>query len=134
MKWCVLFADEKGKHRAFKVVADKDRYKTELLSELSMTWEEFGEYCENFRTVRDKFIAHLDDLRKVPVPMLDAMVTSTSFTLLYLYRHERENADLEDVPPPGQVYYDRSYEDARFAYTGEPRVRYTGGRKPMDIV
>ena len=63
------------------------------------------------------------------MPMLDAVVESAAFTLLYLHRREGKNADLVDVPPPGQVYYDRAYEDARYAYTGKPQVIRTGGRK-----
>ena len=129
MKWCMLFADENSKHHAFKVVSDKDRYTRELLAQLKMTWEELEAYGKMLRTVRDKFIAHLDDVQRAPMPMLDAVVESAAFTLLYLHRHEGKNADLVDVPPPGQVYYDRAYEDARYAYTGKPKVIRTGGRK-----
>jgi hypothetical protein len=87
----------------------------------------FEAYGKMLRTARDKFIAHLDDVQRAPMPILDAVVEGAAFTLLYLHRHERKSADLADVPPSGQIYYDRAYEDARYAYTGKPKVIRTGG-------
>lgn len=132
MKWCMLFADDRAKHRLFNLVSDRAKFKQELLTHLQMSWDEFESYSKTLRAVRDKFIAHLDDEIKTPMPMLDAVVESASFALLYLYKHESKIADLTDVPPPAHIYYDRAYEDARYAYTGKPKTISVGGHRPED--
>ena len=63
--------------------------------------------------------------------MLDVVVASSKFLILFLLRHENQNNDLTDVPAPLDAVYDVAYSDARFAYTGEPEVRYSGGRGPQ---
>ena len=60
----------------------------------------------SLRTARDKFIAHLDDEVVAPMPMVDVVVASSKFLILYLLRHETQNNDLTDLPAPLDAVYD----------------------------
>jgi hypothetical protein len=128
--WCKIFADRKAKHYSASVVSDGERFKNELLAHLNMSDTEFAEYEKLMRGVRDKFIAHLDDLTAVPVPKFEAALDSVKFLLDYLFRHENKGNILEGVPRFPDPVYRLAYEDAHFAYTGKPKVIYTGGREP----
>jgi hypothetical protein len=128
--WCKIFADKKAKHYSAGVVSDGERFKNELLAHLNMSDTEFAEYEKLMRGVRDKFIAHLDDLTAVPVPKFDPALDSVKFLLDYLFRHENKGKILEGVPRFPDPVYRLAYEDAHFAYTGKPKVIYTGGREP----
>ena len=130
--WCKIFADKKAKHYSVNVVTDGERFKNELLANLKMSEIEFFEYEKLMRGVRDKFIAHLDDLAAVPVPKFEPALESVKLLLDYLFRHENKDNILEGVPRFPDPVYRLAYEDAHFAYTGKPKVIYTGGRNPAE--
>ena len=52
------------------------------------------------------------------------------FLLDYLFRHENKDNILNQVPRFLDPICMMVYEDAHFAYTGKPKVYYSGGRKP----
>ena len=54
------------------------------------------------------------------------------FLLDYLFRHENKDKILEGVARFPDPAYRLAYEDAHVAYTGKPKVFYTGGRIPTE--
>src|SRR6202030_518737 len=62
LDWCKLFADKDGnsEHGWRRLVSDPASFEAALLSDLGLTADQFKDYCQEMRTLRDKFIAHLD--------------------------------------------------------------------------
>lgn len=113
LDWCKLFADRKGKHFWDKIVDinDQDEFFRLLLEELKLSPQEFDDYCNVFRTYRDKFVAHLDDRNIMDLPFLETAINS----VLFLSRHLNPRWFSDQVPPL-EAYYETCCEEARIVY------------------
>ena len=58
----------------------------------------FQDYRNEMREYRDKFVAHLDDLRVMQVPRLDNARASVEFYHAYVAGNEAQAGDLAGVP------------------------------------
>jgi hypothetical protein len=100
LEWCKLLGDTRGDHHWKQLVSDHGRFERELLARLGMSPAEFEAYIDEMRKYRDKFVAHLDSLRTMDIPVLDAAKASVAFYHGYLVAHDAEAGDL--AAQPGQ--------------------------------
>jgi hypothetical protein len=98
LEWCKLFADRRGEHQWSRVVDERDRFEAELYTALGVTPAEFTKLIAKVKHYRDKFVAHLDQERKMHPPMLE--VPKTSIAVLYqrLVRHIDDPEDWLGLP------------------------------------
>lgn len=99
LEWCKLFGDAEDtwrqnmqKHSWRLIVTDASAFEVGLLSQLSCSSVEFEALRDYVRTYRDKFIAHLDELRTGRPPMLVNLKASAAYYLDYLLQHEHNSA------------------------------------------
>ncbi len=116
IEWCKLLGDSQGKHYWAKVVTDSDGFESEMLSHLGLTVDEFVAYMSQMRTYRDKFLAHLDDLRVMDVPFLDQAQAAVEFYHRHVVQHEAEAGDLSGLPTDLADYYLHCFTDATVTY------------------
>jgi hypothetical protein len=114
LQWCKLFGDGNGKHHWRKVVTNPSEFERELLQDLGVTSaDEFSAFIKEIRVHRDKFIAHLDDLRVANIPFLDLVHASTDFYHAYLVAHEIAASDLAPLPANLMNYYTAAFHEAQ---------------------
>jgi hypothetical protein len=118
LEWCKLLGDERAQHHWSKIVADKARFERELLEHLNVDAAVFQTYRNEMREYRDKFVAHLDDLRVMQVPRLDYARASVEFYHAYVVDNEQA-ADLAGLPDTAELlrqYYDQCAAEATRVY------------------
>jgi hypothetical protein len=71
LDWCKLFADYDGEHHWRRVVNDRVRFKKDLYTTLAIKGAEFTKTTKEVKHYRDKFVAHLDEERIMPMPALE---------------------------------------------------------------
>jgi hypothetical protein len=98
LEWCKLLGDERAQHHWSKIVSDKATFEQELVAHLNMNAAAFQDYRNEMREYRDKFVAHLDDLRVMQVPRLDNARASVEFYHAYVAGNEAQAGDLAGVP------------------------------------
>jgi hypothetical protein len=81
LDWCKLFAEKKGRHYWGRIFADSENFKEKLLTRLGIDEEAFEAEIKAMLTYRDKFVAHLDELRIMDVPRLEIAKASVIFFL-----------------------------------------------------
>lgn len=116
LEWCKLLADPKGNHFWAKVVTDKAHFEAELLSHLGVGEGEFASYIGQMRDYRDKFLAHLDDLNQMDIPMLDRARAAVEFYHRYVVQHEAGAGDLASLPSDLSAYYRQCFDEAKAIY------------------
>ncbi|MEY6433597.1 hypothetical protein ABC977_14420 [Thioalkalicoccus limnaeus] len=114
LEWCKLFADRNGKHHWRKVVPDPDGFLPGLFGSIGVSEEAFNSLCEETRTYRDKFIAHLDEGRLMHIPRLNVIIDSSIF-LYGLIRTEYQQF-LGDAPPDLRQFYEERLAEATGVY------------------
>src|SRR5215472_5874884 len=57
-------------------------------SHLGISPSEFEGYISKMRAYRDKFLAHLDDLNQIDIPLLDRALTAVNFYHRHIVQHE----------------------------------------------
>lgn len=97
LEWCKLLGDEKAEHGWEKIVSDKKKFKADLLTDLKVTEAEFEEFRKKMRTLRDKFIAHLDSDETMYIPLLDLAKASVEFYHGYIVTNEAKPGDLSGL-------------------------------------
>jgi hypothetical protein len=96
LEWCKLFTDrtakEWGKHHWRRVVAEPHRFEAELYTTLGVTTAaEFADLIAPVRKYRDKFVAHLDEVRVMHWPTLDQPMKAVEFLFERLAREARSH-------------------------------------------
>jgi hypothetical protein len=93
LEWCKLFADRKGRkgqpygeHHWRRLVAEPDRFETDLCTTLGVTADEFAALIAEVKRYRDKFIAHLDVERTMHRPNLTQPMKAVEFLFERLAR------------------------------------------------
>jgi hypothetical protein len=116
IEWFKLFGDRNGKHYWAKVITDRSRFETQMLHHLGMTLAEFAAYIDEMRRYRDKFIAHLDDLKVMEIPFLDRAWSAVDFYHGYIVAHEAPLGGLDGLPADLPDYYRRRFDEAQATY------------------
>jgi len=107
LEWLKLFGDKNGKHCWEKVVTDSPAFFSELLTTLALTKNEFTDYIKEMRTYRDKFIAHLDNVETMHIPVLENVKSSAIYLYDYLYLHDEESNIFIDSPANATIFYEK---------------------------
>ena len=116
LEWCKLIGDRKGKHYWAKTVTDPSRFEAELQSHLGIDGDELAGYVDEMCTYRDKFIAHLDDLRVMDIPHLDRARAAVNFYHDHVVKYEAAVGDLAGLPIDLVDYYRHCFEEAKATY------------------
>ena len=98
LDWCKLFGDKKAEHYWGQVVSDPVQFETGLLGHLGMDANAFQGEIDAMRRYRDKFVAHLDRLGVMDIPVLDAAQAAVQFYHGHIVEHEAAPADLSGLP------------------------------------
>jgi hypothetical protein len=98
LEWCKLFGDKNGKHHWSSVVSDRAAFEAGLLAHLKMDATVFQLQVDAMRLYRDKFVAHLDSLHVMDIPMLDMAQASVWHLHEYLITSESGDVDLSGLP------------------------------------
>jgi hypothetical protein len=90
LEWCKLFTDRRGKdwgkHHWRRVVAEPARFEAKLYTTLGVTAAEFDDLIAPVRKYRDKFVAHLDEVRVMDWPSLEQPMKAVEFLFERLAR------------------------------------------------
>jgi hypothetical protein len=116
IEWCKLLGDQRGNHCWANVVTDPSRFEAELLRHLGINADELAGYINETRTYRDKFLAHLDDLRVMDIPFLDRAQAAVDFYHRYVVQHEAATGDLAGLPIDLADYYNHCFNEAKAIY------------------
>lgn len=90
---------------------------------LAVTDREFVAYIQQMKTYRDKFVAHLDDDRKMMVPNLAVAKKSATFLYKRLLDQEAGTGTFNDAPKSPTVFYDAFFIEAQQEYSNAGRTR-----------
>jgi len=114
LEWCKVFADRNGKHHWRRIVPKPDKFLPSLYTGIAISENEFKQQLLVVKTYRDKFVAHLDDERKMNIPQLQIVIDSTIF-LYSQIRNEYQHV-LSDAPNDLLSFYEQRYSDGQIAY------------------
>lgn len=98
LEWCKLFADTKGHHYWRRIVTDATSFEAALLRRLGMDADGFQSEIDAMRVYRNKFVAHLNSLKVMDVPQLDAAQESVRFYHDHIVTREATPEDLTGLP------------------------------------
>jgi hypothetical protein len=87
-----------------------------MLGHLGMTGDQLAIYITEMRTYRDKFLAHLDDLRTMNIPFLDTARSAVEFYHRQVVEREASAGDLVGLPTDLAEYYRHCFEQAQAIY------------------
>jgi hypothetical protein len=113
IEWCKLLGDRNGKHFWANVVADPPSFEDMMLRHLGMTADELAAYVNEMRTYRAIFLAHLDDLNIMGIPVLDRARAAAEFYHRHVVEHEAGAGDFVGLPTELPDYYRRCFEEAQ---------------------
>jgi hypothetical protein len=112
IEWCKLLGDNKGRHYWTNVVTDSSSFEAAMLTHIGVNSDELAAYVDEMRTYRDKFLAHLDDLRVMDIPVLDRALAAVEFYHRHVVQHEAAAGDLAGLPTDLPDYYNHCFEEA----------------------
>lgn len=118
VEWCKPLGDVKGRHFWANVIADTSGFESAMLGHVGLTAAEFAAYIDEMRTYRDKFLAHLDDLRVMAVPFLDKAKAVVEFYHRRIVLHKAEAGDIAGLPVDLADHYRHCFEEATVVYDG----------------
>ena len=81
LAWCKLFGKVNDQHAWQKVVSDSAAFEVDLLKHLGASAVEFNKFRDAMFGYRDKFVAHLNSLRKMSIPKLEISHKSRSVSI-----------------------------------------------------
>ena len=98
LEWCKLLGDQKGKHHWSRVVSDAAQFEAGLLQHVRMDVLAFQAEVKTMRHYRDKFVAHLDDLPVMDIPVLEAAKEAVWFYHRHIVTFETQAGELAGIP------------------------------------
>lgn len=116
LEWCKLFAERNGKHDWRKVVADPTGFLPSMLARLRMTEADLQAYTDEMRHYRDKFVAHLDDVHVMNIPLLRASGRSVACLYTDLTTSPITKQYLPDARLSAGRYYALFANEGRHVY------------------
>ncbi len=112
LEWCKLFvANERHAWDRLIPQADRDKFTADLPTHLGINQAGWTAYIDEFRTYRDKFLAHLDSNRTMHPPKLDLAIEAVLFYASHLQQTHAESKDIH----PADMDLRRSFETAQKA-------------------
>ena len=120
LDWCKLFGKRNDQHAWQEVVSDSAAFESNLLKGLGVSVGEFDKFRDAMFGYRDKFVAHLDSLRKISIPEIELAQDSVNFYCAYVAEHEAEVGDLQGLPDSAlklKLGYEQSEREAEAVYS-----------------
>ncbi len=112
LEWYKLFTEKGGKHHWKKVVSDPGSFLPTLYEAINLSEATFNEHCEEVKTYRDRYLAHLDEpTADDKYPFLTPILDSAIF-LGDLVTHQNLNI-LQDAPPDMRAFYEERLAHGR---------------------
>lgn len=115
-EWCKVFADRKSKHHFARVVPEPATLLAELTAALGMDEAAYDALIAGVRAYRDKFVAHLDDLRVMNIPLMQPLLDSAIFMYDTLCTNEATVVHLTGLQPDAKQFYDQRFAEALAEY------------------
>jgi len=125
LEWCKLLGDKKAEHHWSRVVSDAAAFEAGLLHHIGIDVDSFQKEIDSMRSYRDKFIAHLDSLPVMNIPMLDIAQASVWFYHGYVVGHEIAADDLTGLPDTMNKFirgYEQCVDEATDVYLKQTRL------------
>jgi hypothetical protein len=116
LEWCKLFADRNDPHFWRNIIGDAAAFEAGLLAELGITSEARAGYCQEMKTYRDKFIAHLDSEFTMHIPRLELAKESVFYYHAHIASTEQLDGVFVNLPRDLPAYYDKCASDALAVY------------------
>ncbi len=115
LNWCILFADQKGKHHWLKAFKTKDNLVNGLYQSIAMTESAFNDELLKVKRYRDKYLAHLDNPAPAPLfyPKTEFMLKSAKHIFETLKSNEQTKPFLSGVYLNADEHYAEKYEEAK---------------------
>jgi hypothetical protein len=110
LEWCKLLGDKKDKHHWSRVVSDTTRFEADLLRHIGIDAAAFEAEIKAMRLYRDKFVAHLDDLLMMDIPVLEAAKLAVWFYHGYIVTCEAKAGELAGIAADTTDKLTRGYE------------------------
>ena len=120
LAWCKLFGKVNDQHAWQKVVSDSAAFELNLLKHVGASAVEFNKFRDAMFGYRDKFVAHLDSLRKMSIPKLELAQKSVNFYCAYVAEHEAQVGDLRGLPDSAlklKLGYEQCESEAEAVYS-----------------
>jgi len=117
LEWCKLFAERNGKHHWRKVVVDPTAFMPGMLAHLRITEAELQTYIDEMRQYRDKFVAHLDEVQVMNIPLLRTSARSVMYLYTELTTAPETKQYLPDAPLSAGLYYALFANEGRHIYS-----------------
>ena len=126
LEWCKVFGDKNGKHfwkRSITDETDQIEFRRTLLKLLSMNECQFEDYVTQMCALRDKAIAHFDNISEIYVPSTDPAKISAQALYVFLTSC-RGYADAfpENLPDPFS-FYDNVLSAGKSAYLPPKQIQ-----------
>ena len=120
LDWCKLFGLKNDPHHWGNIASNPKEFESKLLQCLNTSAAEFEKFRLAMREYRDKFVAHLDVLRKMNIPHFDIAQKSVTFYCEYVAKNEVQVGILVDLPDSAEKLikaYQQCESEAERAYT-----------------
>lgn len=101
-----------GEHHWRRVVAEPDRFETELYTALAVTADEFADLIAQVKGYRDGFVAHRDEERMARLPKLELPKKAVAFLHEQLAGETSREGWLERGLPTTAEQLDERYAQA----------------------
>ena len=115
LDWCKLFTETSGVHHWRASVIDYAGFERSFFASSGLSDEQFAHYCDNLRTYRNRFLAHLDKHNAHRLPTLTVARVSTKALLHWLVCVEDHSGILSDAPSDPEQFYSACFHQARAA-------------------
>ena len=79
LEWCKLLGDHKDKYHWKNIMDDPSKFKQEMFQELNIKQTDLDGIWRSIKSLRDKFVAHLDDEETMNIPQFDLALSLVIF-------------------------------------------------------
>jgi hypothetical protein len=121
MEWCKLLGDKNAEHHWNQVVSDGPDFEAGLLKHIGISASSFEGEIKAIRHYRDKFVAHLDKLPVMDIPVLRVAKAAVWFYHSHVVTHEAQAGELAgipaDTPAKLTVGYEQCLEEAKAVFS-----------------
>ena len=115
LEWCKLFADSNGKHCWRKIVSDTHAFSSQIFPAVGGE-SEYDRYCEELKTYRDKFVAHLDNENTAHIPDMEKAWVAARIYYKHVATTEISRSAMLDAPSDLRDFYGERYKEAEVEY------------------
>lgn len=116
LEWCKLFGDHKDKYHWKNIMDYPSKFKQEMFQELNIKQADFDGIWASIKSLRDKFVAHLDNKEIMNIPQFDLALSLVIFFHKKAVKSLVNEKSLEGLPRDLKAFYDACYTEAEKKY------------------